>query len=508
MENANLNPEPPKHVPFEQYEKLKKEKEDLREEIDELRIKLNYMCDQFRLMQKKVFGKSKETFQHEEQQDLIEALFGSDPTPKTTHQEPEKDLSKKERKKPKREKLDESIPREEVVLEPKDVPADARIVSETITERLKYTPAKYTVLRYIRRKYAVDDEFGNTKFFVADLPLTPIEKSNADASVIAHILSSKYCDHIPIYRQRQMMKRVGIEIPESTILGWIKSSAQVLMPLYDHVKELVLKSRYLQADETTIPVLTKDKPGSTHKGYFWQYYAPKIGALCFEYQRGRSETFPLNTLKDFIGVLQTDGYAAYNLIGKKEGVIHLACMAHLRRYFFDALKNDPDKAEFVLQRIQLLYLIERKATEEKLSDQERYVLRQEKAVPILNEIEKWLFDPALKFLPKSKIGEAITYAQNRWSKIIRYVEDGSYLIDNNPIENKFRPLVIGRKNYLFAGSHSGAENAAVFYTLIGMCKIADVDPYAWLSDILNRVSVTKPSDFDSLLPQNWKLSQK
>ncbi len=221
-------------------------------------------------------------------------------------------------------------------------------------------------------------------------------------------------------------------------------------------------------DETTIRVLDSMKKGQTHTGYHWIYYDPVHRELFFEYQTGRNGKFPKETLKEFKGYLQTDGYAGYNEVGRRSDVVQLACFAHARRKFEHALKNDRQRASWMLKRIRYLYMVERKARELGLAPEERYRFRQRHSIRQLDNMYQWLLKNRAQVVPKSAIGQAIDYTLSLWARLKRYVEDGRLEIDNNLVENSIRPVAIGRKNYLFAGSHNGARWAAIIYTILPM----------------------------------------
>ena len=269
-------------------------------------------------------------------------------------------------------------------------------------------------------------------------------------------------------------------------------------------KKKILQGDYLMADETPISVLTEDKPGATHKGYHWVYYSPIERMVLFDYRKGRGREGPEELLKDYRGTLQTDGYTAYDSFEHKPGITLLACMAHARRKFDEALKNDKTKAEHVLGLMQQLYQIERQAREENLDYDQRKALRQDKAAPVLQELHAWLKENVIQTLPKSAIGIAITYTLHLWPRLIRYLDDGRYEIDNNWIENSIRPVALGRKNYLFAGSHEGAQRAAIMYSFLGTCKINNIGPLEWLSNVLKRFPDHSIQRLEELLPQNLK----
>jgi len=393
------------------------------------------------------------------------------------------------------------LPRKQEIIEPKPIPEGAKKIGEIITEVLEYEPSSIYVKQFIRIKYALAKNDG---IITPELPSLPIPKGNAGPGLLAHVIVNKYVDHLPLYRQSEQLKREGITISDSTLGGWTGSIGKLLDPLYQKHRDIILKSSYLQMDETPIPVLTSDKPGATHKGYLWSNVSPPNNLVLFTYHKSRSAELPDSLLKNFKGALQTDAYSAYEHFEKQVEIILLACMAHARRKFFEAKDNYPLPANKALTYFGQLYDIERHAKISKLSPQERYTLRQQNAVPILNQLKEFLDEQALKQLPKSSIGQAISYSLNIWHRLIRYIDNGLYEIDNNIIENTIRPIALGRKNYLFAGSHEAAQNTALFYSFFGTCKLLDINPQLWLADILSRISDYKANRLEELLPQNWK----
>jgi hypothetical protein len=307
-------------------------------------------------------------------------------------------------------------------------------------------------------------------------------------------------DHLPFYRQIQQFKRQGVDIAESTMNDWFTATCRLLEPLYDRLKERVQKADYLMGDETPIPVLTNDKPNATHKGYHWVYLAPIEKLVYFDYRQGRGREGPEEFLKDVHGALQTDGYAAYNSFEKPGKLKLLSCMAHARRKFDQALDSDRERAQQALKLFQPLYDIEREAREQNLSFDERKLLRQTKSIEKLQLLEAWLKENIIQVLPKSVMGQAIAYTLNLWPRLIRYIEDGRFEIDNNLVENSIRPVALGRKNYMFAGSHEGAKRAAMMYSFLGTCKRNNVEPFAWLKDVLTMIPDWSIQRLDELLP--------
>ena len=245
--------------------------------------------------------------------------------------------------------------------------------------------------------------------------------------------------------------------------------------------------------------MDKNKKGTTHRGYYWVYHDVENGLVLYEYDPSRGQTAPGNFLLDYEGYLQTDGYAVYDVLPNKK--IKLAgCMAHARRYFFDAQQNDNTRATWMLDKLQELYAIEDNARKLKLNHEERFIIRQQKSAPLLTEIKNWLNENQLQVTPKSPIGKAISYMNVRWHKLILFASDGMLEIDNNLVENAIRPIALGRKNYLFAGSHEAAARAGIIYSFITCCKKNNINPYKWLEETLSKLPDTKKSDLYKLLP--------
>lgn len=462
-------------------------------EIDQLK-------NQLKELQKLIYGSRSERFVPSGNQDQLDLFQGDkqeEPLAQIQTISYERKQKTKEKQSPVRALLPAHLPREEEIIEPEQLSEDMKKIGEEVTEILEHTPAKLFVRRIVRPKYVKKNTDGVQ---IAGLPTLPIPKGNAGPGLLAHLQISKFVDHLPFYRQVQMFKREGVKLPESTINGWFKASCELLAPLYDCLVAQVKQQSYLQADESPIAVQSSNKPGATHTGYHWVYHAPIQKMAVFDYQTSRSSRGPTAFLEHFQGTLQTDGYTAYNELGKREGIILLACMAHVRRYFDKALDNHKQRAEQALKMIQSLYAIERSIVEESL-DAQSY--RKEHALPILSKFKKWLDEQQQNTTPKSPIGKAVNYTLSLWPRLIRYVEDGNVLIDNNRIENLIRPLALGRKNYLFAGSHDGAKRAAMMYSFFATCKLNEVNPYTWLKDVLETIHDTKTSQLINLLPNNW-----
>ena len=394
------------------------------------------------------------------------------------------------------------LPRVIEIIEPENLPAGSKKIGEEKTEVMEITPARIYVRCIIRPKYALPQEKGIS---IAYLPSLPLPKSNAGASLIAWLIVNKYVNHIPFYRLVQMLKRDGVILAESTINNWFAKTADLLEPLYDRIWMHIRESDHIFADESTIQVLNTDKPSGSLKGYFWLFKMLDPGMVLFYYNKGSRGYHILHeVLPGFQGAVQCDGYGAYDDLDKIKGITTIGCWAHARRKFEQALENDPAPARYAMLKIQELYAIERKATEGNFTPDQIKELREKESFPILKDFETWLLATAQTVLPKSPIGKAIHYTYGIYRKLIRYTLDGRYRIDNNQAENSVRDLALGRKNYLFCGNHESARRTAVIYSLMASCKVNDVNPQEWLTDVLNRIQDHNIQKLDELLPHRWK----
>lgn len=500
MQNGQVTYQVNRPISEEEYLFLQKENTELSEKVVNLTAELLYYKQELAQLKRMIFGSKSERH------------IGSDPSQLNlgldieTVEQPERETeqitytrSKSDNKKGSaiRLALPSHLHREEHIIEPQEDITGARKIGEVVTEVLEYTPGKFYVEKYVRPKYVFPKE---ERIVIGELPSFPIPRGNAGPGLLAHLLISKFVDHLPFYRQVQQFKRQDIDIAESTISGWFTASCRLLEPLYERLVARIRGSGYLMADETPIPVQTKDKPGSTHKGYHWVYYAPLEKLVCFDYRKGRGRDGPQKFLESFRGMLQTDGYNAYDIYEKKEGITLYGCMAHSRRKFENSKDNDPRRAEYVLDRMRELYMVEREARESNMSYDQRKELRIEKSLPVLQKLEKWMKEQLPEVLPKSSIGQAISYTLKLWPRLIRYIDNGQVEIDNNLIENSIRGVALGRKNYMFAGSHEAAQCAAMIYSFLGTCKINNIEPYTWLKETLTRISDHSIQKLDELLP--------
>jgi transposase len=488
-------------------------------EKDQAIIKLK---QQIEMLQRKIWGKSSEKYIPEDPQQRKLDFEGLDLLPEeeelatsaTQEIEQYKTIRVKveDKNHPVRKPLSQSLPREETHIYPENIKLENWTELEPeITEVLERDPARWYVRRIIRHKYVLKDKSlvqdVEKQIITAPMPVIPIAKSYAGATVLADIIIDKYVNHLPFYRQIQMFKQQDISIAPATINGWFGNMADLMRPAYYRLKELVLSSGYIQSDETTIPIINNEKH-KTINGYIWMIRAVTEELVFFHYDYGsRAQKVALQLFKDYQGVIQTDAYAVYDIYENKKGVLPIGCWAHARRKFEEALKEDQVRASYALDQIGLLYQVERRADIENLSDEERSELRSRLSYPIMVAFEKWIIKEYPKVLPKGRIGKALMYTYNIYHKLTRYHLDGRLKIDNNLGENAIRPIALGRKNWLFCGNHGAAENAAIMYSMLGCCKAHKVSFRDWLVFFLNNIhkydnDYTK--DLAELLPHNFK----
>lgn len=395
----------------------------------------------------------------------------------------------------------EHLERRDEIIEPDEIPAGSKRIGEEITELLEYKPGELYIRRLIRPKYALPHGEG---VVIGELPSLPLPRTNAGPSLLAQLLVGKYQDHLPLHRQIGIFARAGVQLKASTVSDWVQGAAELLKPLYEKLRERVLGCDYIQIDESIIPVLDKDKPGTARKGYHWVVRSPELRSLFFHYDKGsRAQYVVVELLKDFQGAVQSDGYGAYDIYENKQGVLLLGCWAHIRRKFEQALAEDPERAEYALRVIGQLYALERRVKEEGLPPDEIRTIREKQAYPLIREFERWVEETANSVTPQSALGKAVRYAYALYPRLSRYVMDGRYRIDNNLAENAVRPLALGRKNYLFCRSHEAACHTAIVYSLLGTCRLWEIDPLRWLTDVFTRIQDCSVKHLEELLPHKW-----
>lgn len=504
---------------------LKKANLELQHTIEKLTLsiqakdtKIQWLIEQFRLAQHQRFGSSSESYPN--QGDLFnEAELLEDET--VANEDQATKTITYERSQPKRKPLPKDLPRETILhdIEEADKVCDCcgnelQCIGEDTSEKLEFIPAQVKVIEHIRPKYSCRQcEKENTRVVikVAPVPASPIPKSIATPSLLAQIITAKYQYALPLYRQESLFKQFGIALNRKTLSSWMIRCAELLNPVVKRLIELQLQQPVIHADETPVKVILEEKTTC----YMWVYCTGADSPpteqspldhdtirriVIYEYQNSRASVCPQNYLQGFKGYLQVDGYVGYE---KVEATL-VGCMAHARRKFMDAKKAQPKgktgKADKAIALIQKLYRIEIEIKSKVAS--EKYRLRQEKTLPLLNSFKVWLDESALQVPPKTALGKAIGYTIRQWHKLIRYLEDGYLNIDNNRAERAIKPFVIGRKNWLFSYTASGAKASAILYSLIETAKANGIIPFDYLNWLLDELP-KNPENIDALLPWMW-----
>jgi transposase len=379
-------------------------------------------------------------------------------------------------------------------------------LGEELSERLEYVPATFRVIEEVCHKYACAR---GCTVVTAEKPMQAIEKGLPGPGLLAYVAVNKFADHLPLYRQEAMLERHGVKLSRSTLCDWMRRCAEWVRPLYESMKQQVLASHAVQTDDTPVAVLDPELP-CTRLGRIWTYVGDEQHPFTvYDYTPTRRQDGPLAFLKPFQGRLQADAYSGYDPLydDPDRDIIEIACWAHARRKFYEAQTSDPMRSMIVLAYVRLLYDVEHEARQQELDADSRQALRQTKSVPILADIRRYLQTEQPKVLPKSPIGEAISYTLNNWGALRRYADDGALEIDNNGAERSLRPIAIGRKNWMFYGSDNGGATAAVLSSLVASCKRLHIDPFVYLRDVFTRVSSHPANRLAELLPDQWKAAR-
>jgi len=401
------------------------------------------------------------------------------------------------RKDIKRNQFPEKLERKTTIIQPSGIDIEnlkgLTQIGKDVTELLAYRPASLYVKEIIRPRL-VDKKDEDKGVMQAAIPPRIVPKGMVDESLLAEIINEKIQFHTPVHRFSKKIKQAGVDfISENNLYNWFHAGAASLVPVYDLLIEDILAQHYIQGDETRMQVLKKNKPGASHRGQMWAFMSPTINAVAFNYEPTRSSKSANVILDKFSGTLQVDGYKVYETIGKRKDIDLIYCMAHSRRKFYEAKDVAPDIANYVLGQIQLLYALEAHCRKEKFTFKQRLDIRQQKAVPILKELGEYLLEKSgdRTILPKSLIRKAIDYALKRWKGLSTYAHNGELEIDNNLVENTIRPIALGRKNYMFAGSDQAAQHLAILYSIIGTCLKNNINAYTYLHWLLKKVATNK-----------------
>jgi transposase len=415
--------------------------------------------------------------------------------------------------KPTRRALPDHLPRQTRIHTPRETvcprcQGELQRLGEDVSEVLEYVPASFQVIRHVRKKLSC------TKcdcIVQAEAPSRPIERGLAGPGLLAHVLVSKYGDHLPLYRQSEIYSRQGVELERSTLADWVGGCSRLLEPLVEALHRYVIAADKLHADDTPVPVLAPGE-GRTKTGRLWTYVRDdrpagdgSAPAVWFTYSPDRKGEHPEQHLKKFCGTLQADAYAGFNQLYRDGRIQQASCWAHVRRHFYDLEQTHASSvARETLVRIGALYGIEEQIRG-KPPDQRRAV-RQAQSKPLLDSLRHWFETTLSKLSRKSETTAAIRYALSRWDALTRFVDDGHIEMDNNAAERSLRGVALGRKNYLFAGSDRGGERAAAIYSLIGSAKLNALDPEAYLRQVLTRIADHPINHIEELLPWNLAVS--
>ena len=454
------------------------------------------LLDFIHLHRRNRFAPSSESSQHQPSlfNELEETI--NDDAEAETNNSKEKD----NKKRGKRKLLPDYLPREEIIIDlPEEQKAGMKKIGEEISEKLFIFPAKIVVKRTIRYKYALID---GGDIITAPSPAELLPKTMASSSLVAHIITAKYMDALPLYRQEKIFERIHASLTRQTMSRWLIQVSEKLIPLYNLLQDRCLDCTYLQMDETPTQVLNEDGKKATSKSYMWVRHAPGDNPIIlYDYAPNRSGKVPLELLSGFTGALQVDGYDGYSAVCRENRIKRLGCMDHCRRYFFDASKTSKGKSigKKGVRLIDKLYKTEERIKDLSLS--ERQLNRQEHSQPILSELKNWIDDLRSKITPKSVAGKAVNYGYNEWKYLIRYMDDPSFNISNIGVENAIRPFALGRKNWLFSASVAGANASAMYYSLIETAKSNGLEPFDYLNKMLEKLPSAKTvDDFEKLLP--------
>lgn len=483
--------------------------------------KIDILLEEIKLWKNRLFGaKSEKYYNDEYNQSLLfnEAELGFDENKKSARKEEKLEIKAHQRVKRGRKKLPESLPREVRII---DIPESEKVcasgkqrklINWEISEKLDIKPPEVKVIQTKRAVYGCPDstcviceEQEKPSVIKATMPLQLLDKSILTAGLFSFIITSKYCDHLPYYRLDNIFNRYGIDISRQTLSRWTILIYEKYKVLKELLWEELLSGPLIGIDETTMQVIKEEGRSAKRKSYLWVFRGgdPKAPAILFKYRETRQTTFLLELLKEYRGYIQTDGYENYKELEALKDIILTACWAHARRKFDEAAKASKNKgsAYEALSMIRKLYLIEKQAKE--YTEEERQALREREAVPVLKKIKEWLDVKHYQVLPESLIGKAVNYALKLWPRLSNYVNDGCIPIDNNGVENALRPECLGKKNWLFAYTPSGANASAFFYSLVETAKANGLEPYWYLRYLFKHIITAKSKeDLRTLLPQH------
>jgi len=473
---------------------------------------ITYLYEQIALMRRRLFGPSSESANQGRLFDEAEVLAATSTEAQDVAPLPAQAQAPQTKARGKRGPLPPELERVEII---HDVPEAERtcdcgtpmaVINRVVSEQLDIIPMQVRVLQHIRLVYGCQNS--EHAPVTAALPPQPLPKSNASPGLLAMLLTTKYVDGLPLARFEKVLARHEVTVPRQTLARWVIGAGGVLQPLHNLMRDALFDAPFIHMDETVVQVLKEKGKSPTSQSYMWVQTGGPPGkpVVIYDYDPSRSGEVPARLLLGYEGYLMTDGYEGYNKLAKTGGVEHLVCWAHVRRKFVEAVKVQPKgahgHADQAVALIGKLYAIEREHKDATI--EVRYAARQEKSVPVLNELHDWMEKLLPKVPPKSALGAALSYMRDYWGKLARYPERGDLPIDNNRCENAIRPFVIGRKAWLFSDTPAGASASAIIYSLVETAKANGVEPYTWLRHVLEHLPAARTADeMDKLLPWNF-----
>jgi transposase len=492
---------------------LQQEVELLREQLAQRDVQVDSLKEQIRVFLARRFGASSEKVSPDQINLFNEAESLDEDTQDDAVDNKVITVQSHQRTRKPRVSIPDAIPREDIVY---DLPEDEKMcphdgsplkeIGSDDHEQLDIIPAQIKVLRHRRLKYACT--CCDQHIVTAKKPKQAIEKSIASPGLLAFVATQKYCDALPLYRQSEMFKRIGIELDRTNLANWMVKMGELTQPLLDQLTCHLQTQKLLHLDETTLQVLDEPDKTAQSKSYLWLMASySQQPAMVFHYSPSRSQETPNKILSSTTQAIMVDGYDGYQPACDRYQITRLGCWAHARRKFMDVKKTQAKgktgKADQAIAFIQKLYRIESKMKDE--PPERRYALRQSEAVPIMDAIKKWMDKSLLTVLPSSNLGKALTYLNNQWRRLIAYLDDGTYPIDNNAAERSIRPFTIGRKNWMFAKSQAGASASANLYSLVETAKANGLNPYEYLKTIFTELPNCAEESLSNLLPWNVTL---
>lgn len=480
-------------------------------EAKEYETRLRELYEQIVLMRRRMFGPSTESSQGR-LFDEAEVLAATSAEAQDVAPLPVQAQAPQKKARGKRGPLPPELERVEII---HDVPEAKRtcpcgtpmvLIGQEVSEQLDIVPMQVRVLRHVRPTYGCPNSVHAP--VTAVMPQQPLPKSNASPGLLAMLLTTKYVDGLPLARFEKVLARHDVPVPRQTLARWVIGAGTALQPLHNLMRDCLFDAPFIHMDETVVQVLKEKGKSPTSQSYMWVQTGGPPGrrVAIYDYDPSRSGGVPARLLLGYQGYLMTDGYEGYNKLANTEGIEHLVCWAHVRRKFVDAVKVQPkgthSHADQAVAMIGKLYGIEREHKDS--TDEVRYAARQEKSMPLLDELHDWMEKILPKVPPKSALGGALSYMRDYWGKLVRYPERGDLPIDNNRCENAIRPFVVGRKAWLFSDTPAGANASAIIYSLVETAKANGVEPYTWLRHALEHLPAAQTADeMDKLLPWNF-----